>query len=83
MRAAPRSRTAAPPIAIPPIAPSDKGWLDDAEVADGAAVAVGDDDEVVDRVVGTISEGKNCPGLNINVAFLAYASCVSNVSVAF
>lgn len=40
-----------------------------------------DDDE--DDVVGTISDGKYSPGLNINVAFLAYASCVSNVSVEF
>lgn len=40
-----------------------------------------DDDD--DDVVGTISDGKYSPGLNINVAFLAYASCVSNVSVEF
>lgn len=41
------------------------------------------DEDVDDDVVGTISDGKYSPGLNINVAFLAYASCVSNVSVEF
>lgn len=85
MRAPPRSRTAAPPIAIPAIAPVDSEWLDDADGVDVAVVAaaVGDGVGVVEEVVGTISEGKYCPGLNINVAFFAYASCVSNVSVAF
>ena len=52
-------------------------------MAEGAAVEVAEDIEVVDEVVGIISEGKYSPGLNINVEFLAYASCVSNVSVAF
>jgi len=35
-----------------------------------------------EAVVGTISDGKNSPGLNINVAFLAYACWISSVSVA-
>jgi hypothetical protein len=57
-------------------------------VAVGAAVDVlvdvaEADEDVDDDVVGTISDGKYSPGLNINVAFLAYASCVSNVSVEF
>ena len=63
----------------------DVAW---AGVAVGAAVDVLVDvaeaeEDVDDDVVGTISDGKYSPGLNINVAFLAYASCVSNVSVEF
>jgi hypothetical protein len=85
MSAAPRSRTA-PAIAMPATAPVDRGWLDDADWVDVAADAAADVEDgvgAVEEVVGTISEGKYCPGLNINVAFFAYASCVSNVSVAF
>ena len=52
-------------------------------MADVPAAAVEDGVGVAEEVVGTISEGKYPPGLNINVAFFAYASCVSNVSVAF
>lgn len=52
-------------------------------MADVPAAAVEDGVGVAEEVVGAISEGKYSPGLNINVAFFAYASCVSNVSVAF
>ena len=87
---APRSRTAAPPMAMPAMAPVDKDLLDDAAaegvveaVAVGVLVDVGRKEDEEDDVVGTISEGKYSPGLNIKVAFLAYASCISKVSVAF
>jgi hypothetical protein len=75
--AAPRTRTAAPPMTIPAIAPVDKDWPDDAlwvDMAEGAAADVlVDVDEVedgVDDIMGMISEGKYFPGLNINVACL-------------
>jgi hypothetical protein len=59
------------------MAPVDNEWLDAlwVDVATGVAVAVEDEVEVADgaeeEVVGTISDGKYSPGLNINVAFLA------------
>lgn len=78
-------------MAMPAMAPVDKDLLDDAAaegVAEGVAVGVlvdvgGEEEDDEDDVVGTISEGKYSPGLNIKVAFLAYASCISKVSVAF
>jgi hypothetical protein len=89
--------TAAPPIAIPAIAPGDREdfesdvfaegdvGLVDAEVVDvcvlDAVEDVGVAAEDVDELLDTCSEGKYSPGLNINVEFIAYASWVLKVSV--
>jgi hypothetical protein len=69
------------------MAPGDNmGELDDAAFDDGVDDAVGSGvivlvvlgcEEAGGLVVGTISDGKSCPGLNINVAFLANSNWVS------
>ena len=87
--------TATAPITMPTISPivrAEEAPVEGAGVAVGVSVGVWElvDEEVeVENVdeegdaVFVLSEGKFSPGLKATVAFLAYASCVSKVSVAF
>ena len=55
----------------------------DVEVADAVGVGVMEVEDDVGEPTSAVSAGKDWPGLNIKVAFLAYSNWTSKVSVLF
>ena len=93
--AAANSATAAPPIAMPAIAPAERPelLLDAAGVLVGGGAAVDDVDvaAAVDAAADELelenglfsSAGHGCPGSSIKVEFFAFCVCTSTDSVPF